>query len=292
MNKVIKAFPVCSDLEAKNFAGEFLDHSHYDTLVDQDADVVRPDGSYLIRFRKKVIPDDNYTRCLNALRKASRWSGNRGTAYGDNKRLPNGKTKEDVRSGIVGSFDRAGGRTPWCRLTRFNLEHPELFDSIRPLTKSVDDQFRILMPDRYEVQKDLARQTDKTWKIDDTAFTTITINKNWRTACHTDKGDLKEGFGMMCAYSSGNYDGGFTVLPQYRVAFDLRKGDVVASDVHEWHGNTEFKRHRGTGPMERISCVFYYRRRMFKCGTIEHELERTKNRYDNFVYGEIYDDEN
>ena len=135
------------------------------------------------------------------------------------------------------------------------------------------------MPERYEAQKAFARRTDAAWKIDDTAFTTITVNKNWRTACHQDAGDLEAGFGMMCAYSSKNYQGGLTVIPQYRIAFDLRTTDVVAFDVHKWHGNTPFQRAPGTGPMERISCVFYYRKRMTDCGTLKQEIERAKNLY-------------
>ena len=281
----LTAKPVCSDEEAKQFAGEFLDERHYDTLLTESTDVLRPDGSYLIRFRKHLIPEMHINSALPALRKAAIWSGNRGVASGDAERLPNGRTKTLVRSGVIGSFDRAGGRTPFCRLTTFNRENPELFDAIRPFIKSVDDWFRILMPDRYKAQKEFARKTDAAWKIDDTAFTTVTVNKNWRTACHTDAGDLKEGFGMMAAYTSTNYDGGFTVLPQYRVAFDLRMGDVVAFDVHEWHGNTEFKRAAGTGPMERISCVFYYRERMFDCGTMAQELARAKS-----LYGQIKDE--
>ena len=285
--KIFTAEPYCDDEAAKDFGGLFLDAAHYDTLITESTDVMNPDGSYLIRFRKNVIPQTHYAHGLPALRKAASWSGNRGVASGDSERRPDGRTKDLVRSGVIGSFDRAGGRTPICRLTAFNREHPELFDAIRPLTKAVDDQFKILMPDRYKFQKDFARRTDAAWKIDDTAFTTITVNKNWRTACHKDAGDLKDGFGMMCAYSSHNYRGGYTVLPQYRVAFDLRTGDAVAFDVHQWHGNTDFIREAGTGSMERISCVFYYRERMFKCGTMKQELSRAKN-----LYGPIKNDEN
>jgi hypothetical protein len=283
---VITARPICDDVTAKKqFCAEFLDESHYDILLTESTDVVKPNGKYLVRFRKNVIPDEIYKNCLPAIRKAANWTGNRGVASGDPERKPNGQTKSLVRSGVVGSFDRQGGRVPFCRLTTFNREHPQLFDTIRPLAKTVDNQFKMLMPEQYEMQKDMARRTDSTWKIDDTAFTTITINKNWRTATHTDAGDYKDGFGMMCAFSSENYDGGYTVLPQFRVAFDLRIGDVVAFDVHEWHGNTDFKRHKGTGPMERISCVFYYREKMFQCGTMKQELDRAKDKF-----GQIYNE--
>ena len=34
------------------------------------------------------------------------------------------------------------------------------------------------------------------------------------------------------------YHGGYFVLPQYRVAIDMRHGDILVCNVHEWHGNT------------------------------------------------------
>ena len=279
MIKQLTVSPACSDEEAKVFAAEFLTERHFDTVLTESADVITESGETLIRFRKDAIPEEHFIHSLPALRKAAIWTGNRGFASGDTERDENQRTKTPVRSGVIGSFDRAGGRTPFCRLTNFTRDNPELFDSIRPLVKSVDDQFRILMPERYEAQKAFARRTDAAWKIDDTAFTTITVNKNWRTACHQDAGDLEAGFGMMCAYSSKNYQGGLTVIPQYRIAFDLRTTDVVAFDVHKWHGNTPFQRAPGTGPMERISCVFYYRKRMTDCGTLKQEIERAKNLY-------------
>ena len=41
----------------------------------------------------------------------------------------------------------------------------------------------------------MAKATHPNFRIEDTAFTTITINKDYRTAVHTDAGDYAAGFG-------------------------------------------------------------------------------------------------
>jgi hypothetical protein len=37
----------------------------------------------------------------------------------------------------------------------------------------------------------------------------------------------------------GKYHGGYFVLPQYAIAIDLRQGDHLCVDVHQYHGNTK-----------------------------------------------------
>ena len=75
-------------------------------------------------------------------------------------------------------------------------------------------------------------------KIPKTSFSTVTINRNFRTAMHRDAGDFKDGFGNLTVIERGKYHGGYTIFPQYGVAIDLRNNDFVAMDVHQWHCNT------------------------------------------------------
>ena len=74
--------------------------------------------------------------------------------------------------------------------------------------------------------------------IKNTAFSTLTINHNWRTALHKDTGDFKEGFGNLTVIERGKYHGGYTVFPQYGIGINLRNSDFCAMDVHQWHANT------------------------------------------------------
>jgi hypothetical protein len=91
---------------------------------------------------------------------------------------------------------------------------------------------------------------------------------------HTDQGDLAAGFGVMVCLRSGHYSGGLYVMPGFDVAVDLAAGDVLFSDVHEWHGNTALVGDPAT--YERITLVCYYRARMRECGSAAAELARVK----------------
>ena len=75
-------------------------------------------------------------------------------------------------------------------------------------------------------------------KIPDTSFSTITINRNFRTALHKDAGDFKGGFGNLTVIQRGMYHGGYTVFPQFGIGVDVRSNDFLAMDVHQWHSNT------------------------------------------------------
>lgn len=37
----------------------------------------------------------------------------------------------------------------------------------------------------------------------------------------------------------GAYHGGYTLMPQFNIGFNVRTGDFLAMDVHQWHCNTE-----------------------------------------------------
>ena len=70
-------------------------------------------------------------------------------------------------------------------------------------------------------------------------------------------GDFKEGYGNLTVLEKGDYTGGYTVFPQYGVGVNVRQGDFLAMDVHEWHANTEIN--LLSSKSERISFICYLR---------------------------------
>ena len=155
---------------------------------------------------------------------------------------------------------------PLCRTTQFTKEEISKWAATIPLIQAADKWFKRLIPDRHAVQLARARKTPN-YQIADTAYSTITLNYDWRTACHKDKGDLEEGFGNLLVLEKNKsgypncpgYTGGHLGFPRWGVAVDVRQGDFLAMDVHEWHCNTPIQ---GTG---RLSIVAYLRRGMIKC---------------------------
>jgi hypothetical protein len=157
---------------------------------------------------------------------------------------------------------------PLCRTTQFTKEQVDKWAQTTPLIQAADRLFKTLIPDRHAIQLTRARKTPK-YQIAKTAYSTITLNYDWRTACHKDKGDLEEGFGNLIVLEKAKsgfsdcpgFTGGLLGFPMWGVAVDVRQGDFLAMDVHEWHCNTPIT---GTG---RLSIVAYLRKNMIKCAS-------------------------
>ena len=295
-----------SDREADKLCAHLLDDSSYDLLIEDEADVYRPDGSLLCRLRQRVLPEAMCRAAFPVWADAAHYTGNRGAAGGiiDSQqeadaiaRVSGGqrahmisptrfkRVKKDgklsatvvarrVQSGIVGYFDR-NTRYPYCRLTAYNLNNPARFRSVLPFIQRVDLEFSKLVPERYEAQRKYVLDTSDDFFIHGTSFTTVTVNRNFQTAVHKDVGDLKAGFGVMSCLRRGRYEGCYFCFPKYRVALNMKTGCVLCADVHEWHGNTPMRGNKGM--FERVSMVFYYRERMKECGSAHDELERAKS---------------
>ena len=296
----------CSFDEFAERSGTFIDDSEIDHIIDYDCDAYDPDGNPLFFFRKNVLDPKLCKTAYHSLRKAAAITNNRGDAAGyfNPDQDPNfnysghiGRTgqrskafhriKRDgtvskttsaksVESGIVGYFDR-NVRMPYCRLTAWTQNNFDQFRQAMPYIRNISDEFRNACPERWAAQKQVWDETHDDFKIKDTVFTTVTVNRNFRTAIHCDAGDFKGGLGNIAVLQAGEFTGGQTCLPRYGVGFDVRNTDVCFFNVHEWHGNLEFHAKK---PFERISIVCYYRENMMACKSAQEELEIVKNRKD------------
>ena len=166
-------------------------------------------------------------------------------------------------------------------MTQFTRDQVDKWESALPLIKSANKMFSKLTPQKHKNQLQRAAQTSD-YQITDTAFSTVTINYNYQTATHKDKGDYDKGFGNLivleknkCVENSWAYKGGYLGFPQYKIAVDVRQGDFLAMDVHEWHCNTKLIKtnnsNTNTSNNEplldygRLSMVCYLRKNMIKC---------------------------
>jgi len=149
------------------------------------------------------------------------------------------KVNNQVASNPIGFYEQnknLGTNLP-CRLTHFTRTNYEKYNEGLPFLQKIDSLFNKLIPDAYSRQ--LERACEKPHlRIPETCFSTVTINRNFRTAQHKDAGDFKEGFGNLTVIEQGRYHGGYTVFPQFGVGINLRNNDFVAMDVHQWHANT------------------------------------------------------
>ena len=299
--KVIFAKRLQSDDYMKDKEGEYFPEKYYDHIVDYDCDCYYYDENnnkqVLFKFRKNVFPQKLCELGIECLKEAAKKThDNRGASAGkiDLKKMPSyaneasqliGRNKFRVlayrsrytgkivknslgnisQSNIIGYYDKRdrnlGKGAPPCRTTAFTSQQVEKWNKVLPLIKAIDKQFKILIPKNHRIQYNQAHKTN--FVIKDTAFSTVTINHNWRTALHKDAGDLKEGFGNLVVLEEGKYKGGCTGFPQFKVAIDVRNGDFLAMDVHEWHCNTEIK--PISKDYTRLSLVAYLREKMINC---------------------------
>ena len=148
------------------------------------------------------------------------------------------KVNNQVASNPIGFYEAGKNFADLpCRLTHFTRTNFEKYNQGLPFIQYINKLFRKLIPESYQKQLERAN-TKPHLKIPKTSFSTVTINRNFRTAMHRDAGDFKDGFGNLTVIERGKYHGGYTIFPQYGVAIDLRKNDFVAMDVHQWHCNT------------------------------------------------------
>jgi len=175
-----------------------------------------------------------------------------------------------VFSGIAGWFDRYP-RIPYGRATAYTAKNPEKFALAFPFLQTLAKGFKDLMPWRYNNQMEAIKKIDPAFIVPGTPFTTITVNKTFRTAAHYDAGDFWPGLSNLLVLSNnGNYTGGYLIAPEYRVAVNVRPGDLLLINNHEvLHGNTPIV--LGDDEAERISLVCYLRDGMLQLGSKDYE---------------------
>lgn len=175
-----------------------------------------------------------------------------------------------VLSGIAGWFDRYP-RIPYGRATSYTERNFHKFKVSFPFLQSLSKGFADLMPWRFNNQMEAANKIDQAFLVPGTPFTTVTVNKTFRTAAHYDVGDLNTGLSNLLVLSNnGNYTGGYLIAPEYRVAVNVRPGDLLLINNHEvMHGNTPIE--LLDDEAERISLVCYFREKMLDLGSKEYE---------------------
>jgi hypothetical protein len=269
-----------TDEQTEKLKGKYLNENNYDLLITEDADGYDVNGNLLFRFRKNAMPLETLMLGVNSFKDSIEVTESRGYASGSSHKrirkdgsVSNITVGNKVESGSVGYMD-SSAMVKYCRKTAFAKNYFDKFKQGIPFVQFVDNKYKELCPTHYAKQKAIADGTNKNYIIDNTSFTTVTVNKNFRTAVHQDAGDYPDGFGNLIAYREGDWTGGYFCLPQYKVAIDLQNTDMLFVDVHQWHGNTDFI--NTDENFLRISFVLYYREYMYKCKQPAEELLNMK----------------
>lgn len=259
----------------------------YDQVIAESAKVLRPDGKPLFVLLKKAMAVPEIAPAWSALRSFNNKSENRGTSTGVKQirvkkkdgtisRTHRVNPKDAVISGVIGFYDRYP-RIPYCRKCAWNMETPGKFQRCLPLFQQINGIHKKFCPEEYAAQKLFVDKTHPDFVIPGTVYSTVTVNKNYRTAYHLDGKNQAGGFSGMLLIRDGSIKGGLVVFPEYRTAVEMDTGDLIFfNGQSEWHGNTAIV--PLTKKAQRCTLVFYFRSGMVDCLSAREELERAKRR--------------
>lgn len=252
--------PLLSRPEVSMLAGKFSNLEDYGIQVNSSADVFCADGTLLFSYRRRVLDEQQLNEVYHSLVDTARKekTQRRGLAMGE--------SISGVHSMIAGFWDQQHPRMASkadipCRLSKFSREHPLKWDRVMPLIDKVGNLYQQILPIQYARQESYLSRVPE-WRINP-VFTTITVNYNWRTALHVDKGDLKDGVSALIVCEQGEWHGGLLGFPRYGVCVDVRQGDLLLMNPHEYHGNTQIR--YDSADAVRLSIVAYARQGIRKC---------------------------
>lgn len=258
--------------------GKFFGEKYYNDIIKEDFDCyfINDNGEQeiLFKFRKNVINKKMSDLIISIFKDhAKKQNNQRAKASGGKRLTSNSKktsnfTRSDTmaRSNIVGYYDKPKmtdkkyfKTNTVCRTTAFTKNNFNEWSQSIPFFNIVSKYYKQLAPKHFKLQQKEIEYSP--YSIGKTPFTTITVNYNWRTACHKDKGDYSLGMGNLVVLGQ-DYDGGYLGFPQFKVAVDVRPGDLIIMNVHQWHCNTELKLNKNS---LRLSFVCYMRENMSSC---------------------------
>lgn len=267
--------PIVDSAKAGTLIGEYLNRTHYTRLVRGDATCFSAEtGRLVLMLVKQCLPKELCQEAYEHLRTVSKAPNNRGTAVAGKGAMMPGITRDGMlsqrlgvpesvmaaagnpKSDFLGFFDYDDDRG--CRETEWTGSHPEVLAGAEPFIREINETFKAMLPRDYATQWAEVQKVPAELRIGETAYTTLTANKDLRTACHRDEGDLRDGMG--CMATLGKWQGYEFIMPQYSIAADYQPGDLLLADVHLAHGNGP------SGGGERVTTVLYCRERMHLCG--------------------------
>ena len=234
--------------------------SHFHTHVLENTDCYL-DGKLIFSFRKGSFKQKKYLDLLeNNLVDRLLNSDHRKRAGG----VPGQRIT--IKSGILGYYDKLtpqmkislGGVNQAGRETAFVKHFNDRWQRLVPFFQEISRLYKKTCPKHYSIQQKAIKNVHPELKIPKTVFTTITMNKNWRTSTHTDKGDFEDG--MSCLIIIGrNYEGGYLGFPRLGIVVHVENGDALFMNSHEPHCNTQLNMNVEKTKGTRYSIVCYLR---------------------------------
>jgi hypothetical protein len=281
--------------ELLQLEGDRPTQNHFDTVINEPVDAYDAESGRLIfRFRKNVLSHDALALARSVFGNIDtrmRRSYDRKSAAGKLDLelvrkvrpdvvaiepvgrdkfmgrfvLDSGNQLKNTMSNPVSSYMAGYNYNRYRKLgvpSGFSARFPEDWKRSIPFFNNIGDCFASILPDESKQMSNWCRahRVMPSFTIGRTCLSTVAINVNYESCYHFDRGDLPDGYSTLTAMSvGGQYQGGQLVLPQYRIAIDIRDGDLLCNQSHlDLHGNTEIT--QLSAGAKRLSFVTYLKK--------------------------------
>ena len=257
---VTKLYAKDTGFDYKNFKGKTPEPSDYDSVIDYDCDIYFG-GKVVCSYRR--LPKEQLallTACTNRAKcaKSSRTLG------------------VQQMSAVYGALPRVAVREDYCRFSAQTKAQPEVFNGLNKVGRYLWAIYKESFPEVAQQFQDFVSNIDSDWKKTGTPFTTVNVNKNYAIGYHKDAANFG-GVYSNVLISKKNADGGYFVMPQFRLALQQSHGALVIVDgVNIPHGVTPIVPKAKN--WERSSVVFYTLSNLQHCLPKESELLRSKEK--------------
>ena len=255
---------IISDEELDSIKGEFIDDGYILHEINYDADIYDEyTKKFICSFRKKRLKKtkigfDSFKHLAIAARgrgasagtidptsqywskrtliKQKKWATHYLKKDGTPSKMNINTPVLSTPIGFIEGTTSLGLNLP-CRLTHYTTKYLQDYEQGKEFINEINKWYKYIRPQEHKIQLDRAN-LKKEFKIDTTAFSTVTINRNFRTALHKDANDYG-GIAALTVNEYGTYRGGLFLIPKYGVGINIREGDILIADVHNYHANTE-----------------------------------------------------
>lgn len=204
------------------------------------------DGSVMLCCKRAVYMPEESTQIWDLVRGAAQLSDQRGAAGGrlSTGNIPAGFRRRNsftmrptagnykkfignkVNSAVIG-FTSRNTMSKWVR------QNPNRFQKLLDVLRTCSEHYQSLAP--AEHRRQLARLGQDRPPLPGTAFRSVYVNRNFRTALHKDKNTQHSEMGAMLVV--GNFIGGEIQFPEYGVEVALQAGDLLLFRPDMWHCN-------------------------------------------------------
>ncbi len=233
---------------AAKLKGQFADPSNASQILTESTRIIAPDGSVTAVFVRNVISSRLHLRAHELLKSVNGFVSNRAIAMGTQSlaRSVNKKGIASPRRGVneivLDASPARQGIVGWDRprhVTELTRKHPEMLSGNRALIELANNVFAQHLRTTHAAQRTVVQKIP--WRLWNTAFTTVYVAKNFRTAYHRD-GNLN---GAMTAITPlGKFSGGGLVLLRWGLVIPYQPGDLLIFNAEQLHGNLPFEGER------------------------------------------------